>query len=149
MICGNCSSPVADGEQFCGSCGTEVTNAVPAAPVQAAPVAPTPEPVAAPALSTTVVATLSYNNSDYPLNEGGKLVIGRQGSAKCSPDIGDSTDAFSSTAVVVKAEGGKVTVHDTGTSLGFRVVKYVHPGESLELNPGDMLMFGTELVTVG
>lgn len=146
MMCPNCNTDNPAGEQFCSACGTELTGATTATAQAAVPpaiVAAPPAPVA------PVLVTLSVGGKDYPLSDGGKLVIARADTDKCTPDIGIAADTVSSTPVEVTAIGGKVTVRDTGTSTGMRVVKYVAPGGSFELAPGDMIMLGDQVIAVG
>ena len=150
MMCTNCSTPNDDGEQFCIACGTELTGAVPTptpAPQPASGIQAPPPPPAAP--TAPVIATLSIAGKDYPLTEGGKLVIARADTDKCAPDIPIAFDTVSSTPVEVTAQSGVITVRDTGTSTGMRVVKYVAPGGSMEVAPGDMIMLGDQVIAVG
>lgn len=154
MMCTNCNTDNPAGEQFCSACGTELTGAVPTpalAPLPTAQAAVPPAIVTAPppAPTTPVLVTLSVAGKDYPLSDGGKLLVAREGTDKCTPDIPIVADTVSSTPVEVTAVNGVVTVRDTGTSTGMRVVVYVAPGGSMEVKPGDMIMMGDQVITVG
>lgn len=154
MNCPNCNTNNPADEQFCSACGTELTGAAPSpapAPQQTVQAAALPTIVAAPppAPTTPVLVTLSVAGKDYPLSDGGKLVIARADTDKCTPDIGITADTVSSTPVEVTAQGGVVTVRDTGTSTGMRVVVYVAPGGSMEVKPGDMIMLGDQVIAIG
>jgi hypothetical protein len=98
--------------------------------------------------ATPAVATLSYGDKDFPLHEGIKFLIAREGTDKCTPDLAIDADDVSSTPVEVTVNAGVITVRDTGTSIGTRVVKYLNPGESIEVKPGDMIMLGNQVITV-
>lgn len=149
MNCPNCSTTNADGEQFCAACGSELTGAVPAPPT---PGNATPAPITTPAPTpptTPAVATLSFGDKDFPLHEGAKFLIARSDTDKCTPDLGIDAEDVSSTPVEVSVTNGVITVRDTGTSVGTRVVKYLAPGEAMEVKPGGMIMLGNNIVTVG
>jgi len=158
MKCPNCNEDVNAGEQFCLACGTEMPAVAPTpAPAPAVAQTPATPPITAPqpvppspsAPSTPVVVTLSFGGKDFPLVEGDKLVIARADTDKCAPSIGIASDTVSSTPVEVTVVNGVVTVKDTGTSTGIRVVKYINPGASIDVAPGDMLMLGDQVVTIG
>lgn len=155
MMCTNCNTDNPAGEQFCSACGTGLSGATPSpapapqpAPGVQAPT-PAPPPVVPAAPAAPVVATLTVAGKDYPLPEGGKLVIARADTDKCKPDIGITADTVSSTPVEVTEAGGVITVRDTGTSTGIRVVVYVATGGSMEVKPGDMIMLGDQVIAVG
>ncbi|OGE82376.1 MAG: hypothetical protein A3B10_02775 [Candidatus Doudnabacteria bacterium RIFCSPLOWO2_01_FULL_44_21] len=141
MVCPNCSTPVPTGEQFCPGCGTELTSADPTN-------TPTPTTDAS-ASSQPALATLTYGATNIPLREGSKVIIAREGTDKCTPDLAINSDGVSSTPVEVSVENGVITVRDTGTSVGIRVVKYIKPGGSMTVEPGDMVMLGNEIIAVG
>lgn len=147
MNCPNCDTPHPDGEQFCAACGSELAGAVPAPATPDFTPTPTPAPPT-PAPSTPAIATLSYGDKDFPLYEGGKFLIARKDSSKCTPDLGIDADDVSSTPVEVSVENGVITVRDTGTSIGTRIVKYLAPGEAMEVKPGEMIMLGNNVVIV-
>ncbi len=157
MTCPNCSTENAAGEQFCAACGTELVNE-PSTLVSADPQTGTvaPADVAEPSLSAGLPAPksnalvfLSIGSKEFGLGDNSVLVIAREGSTKCVPDIPINSENVSSTPVEVRAKNGIVTVHDMGTSVGFRVIKYLQPGEQIEVKVGDMLMFGPEeIVTI-
>ena len=107
MQCPNCSSEVPAGELFCGACGTDVSTAVPnpgtaslAAPAVASP---TLVAVPSPTPAGPVLLTLSFDGKDFPVSEGGKVVIAREDSDKCTPDLGIAANTVSSTPVEVTA----------------------------------------------
>lgn len=136
MKCDNCGLDNPADQQFCAACGSELATATEAALDSQAdqPEGHTP--------SEPAVATLSWGDLHFPLHEGSKFSIAREGTDKCQPDLGIPSDAVSSTPVEVTVENGVVTVRDTGTSQGIRVVKYIPPGQSMTLEPGDMVMLG-------
>lgn len=152
MNCPNCNTPNADGEQFCAACGSELTGVVPnPTPAPAATAQPTPQSTPqtpSPIPSLPAVATLSFDGKDFPLHEGAKFLIARKDTTKCQPDLPIDADDVSSTPIEVSVTNGTVTVRDTGTSIGTRVVKYLNPNESAEVKPGDMIMLGNQLITI-
>ncbi len=140
MKCPNCNTDNADGDQFCVGCGTELAAAVPQAEPAIVSAQPSNDAGAA-------IATLTYNGANIPLYEGSKIIIARNDTDRCKPDL--PIAGGSGTPVEVTVENGQVTVHDTGTSIGTRVVVYLKPGDSMAVKPGDMLMLGDQVVSVG
>ncbi len=150
MICPNCQTTNADGEQFCGACGFELPGAVPSPDTDSvADASAAPDATLDLTLQNAVaVATLSYGSQNLPLSEGSRVLIAREGTDKCTPDMAIASDGVSSTPVEVTVENGVIKVRDTGSSSGMRVVKYFAPGEETEIKPGEMIMLGDNLIMV-
>ena len=148
MKCPQCQSDVPAGEQFCLACGTEMTNVTPVDANNTATAATQVSTQTGDALSaTSALATLTYDGKNIPLNEGSRVIIAREDTDRCKPDL--PIKGGSGTPVEVTVENGQIMVHDTGTSIGTRVVVYLKPGDSMPLKPGDMLMLGDQVVSVG
>lgn len=151
MKCPNCSTDNAAGDQYCVACGNQLTGAVPqaATPVIIA-TTHQPDPNAAtvtPVNAGPAIATLTYAGKNIPLYEGSKVIIAREDSDKCKPDLPIS--GGSGTPVEVTVENGQVMICDTGTSIGTRVVVYLPPGGKMPGKPGDMLMLGDQVISIG
>lgn len=148
MNCPNCQTPNAPGDQFCIACGNELAGAAPS-PATSDTSAVQPATNTAPVSTGPAIATLTHGGTNIPLYEGSKVVIARKDTDKCTPDLAIDSDKVSGTPVEVTVENGEVKVRDTGTSVGTRVVVYLKPGDSMPLKPGDMLMLGDQVVSVG
>ena len=139
MKCANCGTDNATGDQFCIGCGNELTDAMPQ------PAAPQPDPNAD--TTTPAIATITYEGKNIPLYEGSKMIVAREDSDLCKPDL--PIKGGSGTPVEITVDNGVITVHDTGTSIGTRVVVYLKPGDSMAVKPGDMLMLGQDVLSIG
>jgi hypothetical protein len=142
MNCPNCSTPNADGEQFCAACGTELANAVPqppsvpsAATTSQSPTAPPPPP------ASPAIITVGHVGKDFPLFEGSKFLIARNDTTKCKPDLPLDGDGVSSSPVEIAVTSGKTTVTNNG-SVAIQVAILLDAGQSLDVKPGDMLVMG-------
>lgn len=158
MKCQKCGFENPQGEIYCQFCGEELELAQPAPSPSPTVQQPTPAPTAptdvAAALDATVpagkkIATLRVDTEEYDLREDQELLVARQDTDKCQPDIALDDATVSSVPIrLVGNSDGTITVEDTGTSTGFRIVKLYKPGEKAELQIGDMLMIGKKLITV-
>lgn len=154
MKCPNCGSDNPPNEPFCLGCGTDLASVQPAAtPANGATAGDsgTTSPIEAttPVAAGPLVLALRFNGQEFPLLDGGTLVIARTDTDKCTPNIAIDSDRVSSAPVEVKAENGKATVSVDARGVTIRVTKLVKPGESIELQPGEMMMLGDQVITVG
>ena len=143
MKCANCGHENPTGEMFCEDCGEELK----ADAVQVPTATPTPQ--ATPTATCKKVATLKIAGTEIDLMEGGKLTVARKDTDKCNPDVGlDDATVSSMPIEIVGNADGTITVEDTGTSTGFRIVKLFKPGEKANVQIGDMIMVGKQLIMI-
>jgi len=146
MKCPSCGTENTD--PFCTGCGADLTQ-IQQEPAGAVASGSGPVPGTAIATATLPVVTLSFGGRDFPLARGEKILIARKGSDKCTPGIEIESDKVSSTPIEVSVDDNdQITIRDTGTSQGIRVVKFLQPGESIEAKPGEMIMAGNEIITL-
>ncbi len=134
-MCTSCQQQNADTEDFCLGCGTELK----AATLTSATVL-----VPAPPLQPGKVAdrTLTIGDQSWPLYEGVAVRVARTDSDQ-SPDIKLDSDKVSATPLILTVVNGKLQVHYEGTDeKDYSVVKALKPGQTMEAEPGEMIMFG-------
>ena len=138
--CANCGQQNAATEDYCLGCGTELPKVVTGADAQLLSttlvVAPQPQP-------TKVAArTLTIGDQSWPLYEGIPVRVARSDSDQ-NPDIKLDTDKVSATPLILTVVNGKLQVRYEGTEAkDYSVVKSLQPGQTMEAEPGEMIMFG-------
>lgn len=141
-ICSSCQQQNADTEDFCLGCGTDISNiAVTTGAPALAPTA-TAAPATVPQSGKVAARTLTIGDRSWPLYEGETVRVARADSDQ-NPDIKLDSDKVSATPLELTVVNDKLQVTYGGTEAkDYSVVKAVKPGETLEAEPGEMIMFG-------
>ena len=160
VTCSECKHQNPQGEEFCESCGADLSAiAKPVAPtpakaeesvtaVEIAAITPQPKPVP----KGKKVVTLKVHGQEYDIHTGQELKMARYDGEGDAPDISliDDNDPpkISSTPLIITADKkGNVTVKDTG-KRGFFLAKFISAGQEAELNIHDFMIVGNATITV-
>jgi pSer/pThr/pTyr-binding forkhead associated (FHA) protein len=141
LKCPSCNADIPEGFKFCGRCGTPAPEPG-AAPAAAPEAAPAPAPEAAPSDAMGRIIMIQPDGSEgasIPIGEDG-ISIGRNSGEPFSEDFFLSPDHAK-----FKFSGPGALVAEDLDSLNGVYVRLV-PEQVYELNPGDMIRVGQEVV---
>jgi len=137
-VCPSCKNQNADTEDFCLGCGTDISGV--GASASAAPTVVVP--ATSPQPGKIAVRTLAIGDQSWPLYEGIPVRVARADSDQ-NPDIMLDNDKVSATPLILTVVNGKLQVTYEGTEeKDYSVLKSLKPGQTMEVELGEMIMFG-------
>lgn len=145
MKCSKCDFDNNIGVEYCDGCGArleDVAQVVDSAVVSSDDNSLVLDPV------LPVDLILEHDGKEFPLVKGKEILIARNGTTLCVPDIAPKSDTVSSTPVKVVERDGRFYLQDTGTPYGTGLYVLIPPGGEHEIQPGFIIMPGDEIIQV-